>query len=78
MSKQSDAKASQGYVAKPIPKTCANCKHLKMEVEEYKDWMLRIYTKEKNIRCGIGGFAVKKTATCNLIELVEIEREISK
>jgi hypothetical protein len=58
MSRQSEAKAKQGYV--PKPQTCSNCLHFHSEIVDRK-----YLGEEKNLRCGIGGFAVKKMATCN-------------
>lgn len=60
MSKQSDAKKQQGYVAKAIPKTCVNCSSFLFETFNRNGW-----SEEKNLRCGIGGFAVKKMGSCN-------------
>ena len=80
MSKQSEAKEKQNYCAKPVPQTCANCKHLTQNFFHYDEKYVRIEGKnpstEKyarstysdNLRCGIGGFAVKKTATCDFME----------
>lgn len=79
MSATSDQKDNQGYVEKPVPKQCSNCNSRSSEVLLPK-WMvernasrfkLNPYTVEecgveKNQRCTIGKFAVKKTATCNL------------
>ena len=62
MSKQSEAKINQGYNDKPIPRTCGNC--ARYESEFVVDNYFGEYTQEKNKRCGLGGFAVKKTATC--------------
>jgi hypothetical protein len=75
MSNQSDAKAAQGYEPKPVPQTCMNCGHFKLDLALPK-WKIernlqcpgrygQEYAREKNLRCGLGGFAVKKTATCN-------------
>lgn len=64
MSKQSEAKAKQGYVPKAIPQTCVNCGHFKSDFEEIKS-TFSTWTKETNIHCGLGGFAVKKMGTCN-------------
>jgi len=61
MSKQSDAKAEQNYTREL--KTCSNCKHFTYETE--KSGWNNSYTIEKNLRCGIGGFKVHKTATCD-------------
>jgi len=80
MSKQSVAKEKQNYCAKPVPQTCANCKHLTQNFYHYTANGTRIEGKnpdtEKyarptysdNLRCGIGEFAVKKTATCDSME----------
>jgi hypothetical protein len=73
MSKQSEAKAAQGYM--PNPMACANCMHLKFEMELPR-WMQEENLQspgrygdgqalQKNLRCGLGGFAVKKMGTCN-------------
>lgn len=76
MSKQSEAKEKQGYVAK-APKTCGNCANFTCDLE-LPAWMARLkvdplgrpysieeYGHETNKRCGLGGFAVKKSGTCN-------------
>lgn len=63
MSKQSDAKRNQGYNDMPIPRTCGNCAKYESELITLKH-AFGEYTQEKNKRCGLGGFAVKKTATC--------------
>lgn len=63
MSRQSEAKEKQGYMPKAIPQICSNCKHYKSETAE-KSGFYGPWIKETNIRCGIGGFAVKKQGTC--------------
>lgn len=69
MSKQSEAKKSQGYDHKPVPRTCGTCLHYKCAVEVspgvYKGTTVH---NESDKRCSLGGFAVKKTATCNNYE----------
>lgn len=77
MSKQSEAKEKQNYRAKPVPQTCANCKHLMQQFYHYTDSGNRVEGKNPddskyarptysdNLRCGIGTFAVKKTAACD-------------
>lgn len=76
MSKQSEAKEKQNYCAKPLQIKCANCKHLKQDFYHYDDDYKRIagkntdtdkyaVTYSDNLRCGIGGFAVKKMAVCD-------------
>ena len=78
MSKQSDAKAGQGYSTAIF--NCGNCTNMKSE-RAIPAWMAELNAKdeasgnaprytldrhgeEKSFRCGIGGFAIKKTATC--------------
>lgn len=72
MSKQSDAKNFQNY--RETPDTCSNCGHYESQMVErtHSGWGgLRAWTEEKNKRCSIGGFAVKKMATCDLHVLKE-------
>jgi hypothetical protein len=71
MSKQSDAKERQMYTPKFVPMTCSNCAHMKCDME-LPAWMGKQpgvwddkYKLEKNHRCGLGGFAVKKMGSCN-------------
>jgi hypothetical protein len=54
MSKQSEAKLAQGYSTKPM--NCGNCAH--------RWFMLGRHGVEREQRCEIGTFAIKKTATC--------------
>jgi hypothetical protein len=66
MSKQSEAKAAQGY--REEPKTCSNCvnftsDHIEKSYQSFSG--LQTWTEEKNKRCAIGGFVVKKMATCD-------------
>lgn len=73
MSKQSEAKASQNY--RPKAHNCGDCANLRSDMV-LSQWMIDsnargsgVYTAEKhgvekNIRCGIGGFAVKKGGIC--------------
>lgn len=65
MSKQSEAKASQGYVVKPVHAVCGNCDHYRRTIKAEEGYF-GTYVMEKNRRCGIGGFAVAKTNVCNL------------
>lgn len=60
MSKQSDAKLEQKYQLKPKFPMCSNCKFFKSDKKEGTFG----YIKESNIRCGLGGFAIKKQGTC--------------
>ena len=65
MSKQSDAKAIQNYTVKPFVKTCGNCKHFAFEVIVHKgEPYYPNVTEDRNLRCSLGGFKVKKTALC--------------
>lgn len=65
MSKQSEAKERQGYVERPVPQTCANCRNYGSDFVTRKH-AFGEWTDEKNRRCTLGGFAVKKQATCKL------------
>jgi hypothetical protein len=67
MSKQSEAKAAQGYAPKFLG-TCGNCKYFEADIEEVIVFR-EVYKTESNLRCTIGNFAVKKTATCNKFEV---------
>ena len=62
MSKQSEAKKQQGY--RQHGKACGSCIHRSF-TEKADEWL---FIHEKNNRCAIGGFAVKKSAVCNLWE----------
>jgi hypothetical protein len=65
MSKQSDEKVAQGYRQEPA--CCRTCKHYSSEFVELPGWSHgETYTKEKNKRCAIGGFAIQATAHCTL------------
>ena len=61
MSKQSDAKIAQRYDDKPVWKECRNCKHF---ASDKSTPYASGYIEEKNLRCTLGGFSVKKLATC--------------
>lgn len=58
-SKQQIAKEIQNYTKDRIG--CANCKHFEFDTETFRNG----YVLEKNLRCGIGGFKVHKTARCD-------------
>ena len=67
MSKQSEMKEKQGYVAKAIPQTCQNCTRFlfdHLQTQKPTQWCKDGWWEDKNMRCGIGGFAVKKMGTC--------------
>jgi hypothetical protein len=63
MSKVSEAKKAQNYCASPDRDICSTCKHYASD-QVPSDWNPLVLL-EKNIRCGIGGFATKKQATCS-------------
>ena len=64
-SKTQETKDAQGYTKKP--QQCNSCKHYKSDVIKMPSGgYFSAYKIEKNKRCGIGGFAVQSTASCNL------------
>lgn len=65
MSKQSESKERQCYVAKVIPMVCSNCKHYQSTVTAREGVLGGVYYEESEKRCGLGGFAVKKLGGCN-------------
>jgi hypothetical protein len=68
MSKQSEAKENQGYNPKPVLPICSNCKNYLSDSKEEQGAFGGVWHKEINIRCGIGGFAIKKQGNCKLHE----------
>jgi hypothetical protein len=68
MSKQSEAKISQGYDPKPRAPTCSNCVHYTSH--RYPE-LNSTFIVEMNLRCAVGNFAIKKTATCKLFSMDE-------
>lgn len=69
MSKQSDVKERQGYVEKAIPRQCSTCKYFTSErvmTRKPNHWYPDGLWEDKKMRCGIGGFAVKKRSVCDL------------
>ena len=62
-------KEAQGYVEKS-PACCGTCANYFREVVTMPAWdkWSKPYEKEKNKRCVIGMFAVKKTSHCNVYE----------
>ena len=71
MSKQSEAKAAQNY-RRELSK-CQDCAHFRADViEEKSTWSDQVYKTEKNLRCGIGGFKVHKTAVCDRFERAKV------
>lgn len=62
MSKQSEAKAAQGYRMEAA--CCKTCKNFSSEMVPMNRWNGDPYKTEKNKRCNIGGFATQATAHC--------------
>lgn len=62
MSKQSEAKIAQNY--RTTSDTCSNCVHYRSELVQ-RSYGFTAWADEKNKRCGLGGFAVHKTAVCD-------------
>jgi hypothetical protein len=72
-SKAQMAKEAQGYTTEL--KNCGNCVHhtctltlpewMRGNARYDKDGEREKHMRESNQRCGIGGFAIKKTATCS-------------
>ena len=61
VSKQLDAKRFQGYRERPLQPECRNCRHFVSDkIDDGTGWI-----EEKNFRCTLGKFAVKKLATCD-------------
>ena len=79
MSKTTEAKAAQGYDPKPL-QTCTHCEHYRSETAlpawavkanagKGRTYTLGEYGKEGKVRCALGGFAIKKTASCQKFTL---------
>lgn len=66
MSKQSEAKKAQGYIAKVVPQTCGNCANYRSVLTEREGRFGGKYIDEKDKTCSIGRFAVKKTGSCRM------------
>ncbi|MBB5509582.1 hypothetical protein [Paraburkholderia atlantica] len=72
MSKQSEAKETQGW--RKLPDTCSTCIHFSFErIEEKSKWGgSAIYITEKNLRCTLGGFKTGKSNVCDYHKLKEV------
>ena len=68
MTPQAIAKAEQGYTPKAVPRTCVNCTNFAFETVSKKAYG-STWTEDTNLRCKVGGFAVKKMGSCNLFEM---------
>lgn len=66
MSKQEEAKKEQGYESDPEVDCCGNCGYFTSTIETVKTPFGQTITKEKGLRCGLGGFAVKKRGWCRM------------
>lgn len=64
MSKQSESKDNQGYDPKPRPQICRECKNFQFDKVFDHEYLGKKYYRDKNLKCCIGGFTVRKTATC--------------
>jgi len=62
MSKQSEAKERQEYVDRPC--ACSNCRHFTSKIANHSDGWGHKWIRETEIRCGLGGFKVKKMGSC--------------
>jgi hypothetical protein len=73
MSKQSEARAAQNW--RKEPDTCARCAHFRFDVETYPDYWdkNKTWTRDKNLRCGIGGFKTGKSNLCDRFEHRQLE-----
>lgn len=63
MSKVNDIKKQMGYQPKPVFEICSKCKHIRID-KVAAPWNKNVIL-EKNVRCVLGGFAVKKQGTCD-------------
>jgi len=72
INKQAQAKFNQGY--RKAPNSCSNCINYRVDIikeEQVNQWGYNVFIlKEKNRRCDIGGFSVKKTHVCNSHKLI--------
>lgn len=67
-SKKASAKEFQGYQDHTVPSVCGNCAHRNFKIKR-RETLYKIHETETCNQCGIGGFAVKKTGSCNLFEM---------
>ncbi len=74
MSKISEAKEKQGYVGhfeQGTPPLCRNCSNFEFDLidKSYNSgYQIIEWIEQKSMRCAIGGFAVKKMASCDLFQ----------
>jgi hypothetical protein len=67
MNKQVEAKTAQGYQMSN-ESICSKCKHFSSGITIVKT-VFASWDDEKNLRCTLGNFSVKKTATCKQFEV---------
>lgn len=77
MSKVSEAKAACGYKDKALLPVCSNCLEFSTELvlptwmqkrnaaSAQQQFSVKIHGVEKNLRCKLHGFAVKRLGSCN-------------
>jgi hypothetical protein len=62
MSRVQDKKDAQGFRAPGHSPVCTNCEHFTSDKVK-SSW--GNHYDEKKLRCGVGGFAVKRTTSCD-------------
>lgn len=78
LSKVAQVKLQVGYQEKTTPRQCGTCEHFKSTFE-YPSWVMQDYQKvnfdnqgyaknEKNMKCGLMDFTVKKMGLCDHYE----------
>lgn len=79
MSKQSDAKKTQAYRAKAIPRNCGNCCSFRCDRANANEKIMgktgvSVYMTDVNLHCAIGGFPVKKAGVCDLFVMKSLDK----
>ncbi|WP_354686697.1 hypothetical protein [Cupriavidus necator] len=62
------AQEAQRYQEQPRHPRCADCKHLTSKRFERRSFFGDNYVDHRNLRCGLGGFRVTRTAVCDCFE----------
>lgn len=65
MSKQSESKEKQFYTPKLVPSVCSNCFYFRSNTVTMKGVFGDTYKRAKNLRCDLGGFAVRRMGSCS-------------
>ncbi len=76
MSKQTDAKTQQNY--RTTPNHCGNCQHYQSQIVEKQHGSfdgVHVWNDEKNKKCTLGGFVVKKMAICDQHKLPSLTQQ---